>query len=108
MTRRAAEIQQAAFREHEDAVTALRKELLPRALVVTPNIPEAEALSGITITSLDEASRGVLLRSVNAGTGVVMANAPLTLREIPGLHPTASNVEDGVALAIERFILSTR
>jgi len=43
-----------------------------------------------------------------AGTGVVMANAPLALREIPGLHPTASNVEDGVALAIERFILSTR
>ena len=40
-----------------------------------------------------------------AGTGVVMANAPLALREIPGLHPTASNVEDGVALAIERFIL---
>jgi Cof subfamily protein (haloacid dehalogenase superfamily) len=39
-----------------------------------------------------------------AGTGVVMANAPLSLREIPGLHPTASNIEDGVALAIERFI----
>jgi Cof subfamily protein (haloacid dehalogenase superfamily) len=43
-----------------------------------------------------------------AGTGVVMANAPATLREIPGLHPTTSNVEDGVALAIEKFILSTR
>lgn len=43
-----------------------------------------------------------------AGTGVVMGNAPLTLREIPGLHPTASNVEDGVALAVEQFILSTR
>lgn len=40
-----------------------------------------------------------------AGTGVVMANAPLTLREIPGLHPTASNLEDGVALAIKQFIL---
>jgi Cof subfamily protein (haloacid dehalogenase superfamily) len=40
-----------------------------------------------------------------AGTGVVMANAPLSLREIPGLHPTASNVEDGVALAIEQYIL---
>jgi Cof subfamily protein (haloacid dehalogenase superfamily) len=40
-----------------------------------------------------------------AGTGVVMANAPLSLREIPGLHPTASNSEDGVALAIEQFIL---
>ncbi len=40
-----------------------------------------------------------------AGTGVVMANAPLSLREMEGLHPTASNVEDGVALAIEQFIL---
>ena len=40
-----------------------------------------------------------------AGTGVVMANAPLSLREIAGLHPTASNSEDGVALAIERFII---
>ena len=39
-----------------------------------------------------------------AGTGVVMANAPLSLRELAGLHPTASNVDDGVALAIERFI----
>lgn len=41
-----------------------------------------------------------------AGTGVVMANAPLSLREIAGLHPTASNIEDGVALAIEQFILN--
>lgn len=41
-----------------------------------------------------------------AGTGVVMANAPHSLREIPGLHPTASNSEDGVALAIEQFILN--
>ena len=41
-----------------------------------------------------------------AGTGVVMANAPLLLREIAGLHPTASNAEDGVALAVEQFILN--
>ena len=41
-----------------------------------------------------------------AGIGVVMANAPQTLREIAGLHPTASNREDGVALAIEQFILN--
>ena len=38
----------------EDAVAALRQELLPRALVVTPNIPEAEALSGRSIASLDD------------------------------------------------------
>ncbi|HSE33882.1 MAG TPA: Cof-type HAD-IIB family hydrolase [Pyrinomonadaceae bacterium] len=41
-----------------------------------------------------------------AGTGVVMANAPQSLKEIHGLHPTASNVDDGVALAIEEFILN--
>jgi len=41
-----------------------------------------------------------------AGTGVVMANAPQSLREIAGLNPTASNREDGVALAIEQFILN--
>ncbi len=41
-----------------------------------------------------------------AGTGVVMANAPLSLRETAGLHPTASNRDDGVALAIEQFILN--
>jgi 5-amino-6-(5-phospho-D-ribitylamino)uracil phosphatase len=39
-----------------------------------------------------------------AGTGVVMANAPLSLREIEGLYPTTSNDEDGVALAIEKFV----
>ncbi|HEX9112966.1 MAG TPA: PfkB family carbohydrate kinase, partial [Nitrospirota bacterium] len=34
-----------------DAVASLKKNLLPHALVVTPNIPEAEILSGITIRS---------------------------------------------------------
>ena len=38
-----------------DAVTAMKRELLSRALVVTPNIPEAEVLSGRTIASLDDA-----------------------------------------------------
>jgi Cof subfamily protein (haloacid dehalogenase superfamily) len=39
-----------------------------------------------------------------AGTGVVMANAPQSLREISGLFPTSSNEADGVALAIEHFV----
>ena len=38
-----------------DGVQALCRELLPLARVVTPNIPEAEALSGRRIRSLDEA-----------------------------------------------------
>jgi len=40
-----------------DAVEAIRAELLPRAHVVTPNIPEAEVLSGIRISSLDDMRR---------------------------------------------------
>lgn len=36
-----------------DAVEALKSELLPLALVITPNIPEAEALSGMKINDVD-------------------------------------------------------
>jgi len=36
-----------------DAVHALIERLLPRALVLTPNVPEAEALTGLTITELN-------------------------------------------------------
>jgi hydroxymethylpyrimidine/phosphomethylpyrimidine kinase len=38
----------------EDAVAALRAELLPLALVVTPNIPEAETLAGMTIATEED------------------------------------------------------
>jgi hydroxymethylpyrimidine/phosphomethylpyrimidine kinase len=38
----------------EAAVHAIREHLLPRAALVTPNIPEAEALTGIAIRSLDD------------------------------------------------------
>lgn len=39
----------------EDAVEALVRDLIPHATVVTPNKPEAEALTGIKIRSLGEA-----------------------------------------------------
>src|SRR5437870_1157051 len=39
---------------HEEAVTALREELLPLATVVTPNLPETEVLTGRSIGSLAE------------------------------------------------------
>jgi hydroxymethylpyrimidine/phosphomethylpyrimidine kinase len=45
-----------------DAVKAVISHLLPLALVVTPNLPEAEALSGLTIAGLDgmqEAARRI-------------------------------------------------
>jgi hydroxymethylpyrimidine/phosphomethylpyrimidine kinase len=38
----------------EAAVDAIRTRLLPLAYVVTPNVPEAEALAGLRIRSLDD------------------------------------------------------
>ncbi|WP_043933225.1 bifunctional hydroxymethylpyrimidine kinase/phosphomethylpyrimidine kinase [Bacillus sp. EB01] len=35
----------------QEAVTAMKKDLLPLAKVVTPNIPEAEVLTGLSITT---------------------------------------------------------
>lgn len=40
-----------------------------------------------------------------AGIGVVMRNAESSLHDIEGLYATTANDEDGVARAIERFIL---
>ena len=39
------------------AVDTLRKYLLPRATLLTPNIPEAEVLTGIGVQSLEDARR---------------------------------------------------
>jgi len=36
------------------AIATLRERLLPRALVITPNLPEAETLTGMTITTITE------------------------------------------------------
>ena len=39
----------------DEGIDVLRTELLPRARVVTPNLPEAEVLSGKKISNLDDA-----------------------------------------------------
>ena len=55
----------------EDAVEALRSLLLPRAAVVTPNIPEAEALTGRRIESVDDA-RAAAVELVGMGARVAV------------------------------------
>jgi hydroxymethylpyrimidine/phosphomethylpyrimidine kinase len=68
----------------EDAVGAMKAELLPRALVVTPNIPEAEALTGLRIDSPDAARSAAERLHRAAGTAVV----------IKGGHATGPDVID--------------
>ena len=41
----------------EDAVASLKRTLLPLATLLTPNLPEAEALSGMRIDSVDDMHR---------------------------------------------------
>jgi hydroxymethylpyrimidine/phosphomethylpyrimidine kinase len=43
-----------AFLLQEEAITVLKKRLLPRATLLTPNIPEAERLVGFPINSADD------------------------------------------------------
>ncbi|KIL42253.1 phosphomethylpyrimidine kinase [Gordoniibacillus kamchatkensis] len=38
----------------DDAVRAMKEKLLPQALVLTPNMPEAEALAGVPVRTLEE------------------------------------------------------
>ena len=55
----------------EDAVAALRAELLPRAHLVTPNVPEAEVLAGMTIRTLAD-MRTAATRILALGPRVVL------------------------------------
>lgn len=54
------------FLDHA-GLRALKRELLPRATIVTPNWPEAEALSGIHLRSFTDAERAA--REIAAGFG---------------------------------------
>jgi hydroxymethylpyrimidine/phosphomethylpyrimidine kinase len=54
-----------------DAMDALRAELLPRALVVTPNLAEAELLAGVRIRSLENA-REAACRLLELGLNAVI------------------------------------
>ena len=61
----------------EEAVEALRTQLLPQALVVTPNIPEAEALTGRRISSLEDARRAAEEIIALGARGVVVKGGHL-------------------------------
>ena len=62
----------------EDAVSALKELLLPLATVLTPNIPEAEILSGMTIRSaadMEAAARAISEQYNTHGTGCTLSSA---------------------------------
>lgn len=68
----------------DDGVQMLGAELLPRAMVVTPNIPEAEVLSGCRIASMDDRRRAAE-RIVKRGVSAVV---------ITGGHAAGAQIVD--------------
>jgi hydroxymethylpyrimidine/phosphomethylpyrimidine kinase len=57
---------------HDSAVAALRERLVPQARLLTPNAPEAEALTGIAVDDEDGQRRaGLALLAMGAGAVLV-------------------------------------
>src|SRR5882724_11737325 len=77
----------------EDGVRALCAELLPRARVVTPNVPEAEALSGRRIQSMDDA-RDAARRIHEMGAAAVIITGGHANEKGSGLKAQGSVVVD--------------
>ena len=72
-----------------DAIDTLKRRLLPRAAVLTPNLPEAEILAGVTIgdvAAMREAARALL----GLGCGAVL---------LKGGHLVGDSVHDILATA---------
>lgn len=99
-----------------DAVNTLKKELFPLASVVTPNIPEAELLSQMTIRSAEDMEKaaeaisraygcGVLVKgghAVNDANDVLYADGEITWftgRRIdnPNTHGTGCTLSSAIA-----------
>lgn len=55
----------------EDAIESLKQNLIPLATVITPNIPEAEVLSGMTIKSESDMERSAHVISDAFGVAVL-------------------------------------
>ena len=62
----------------EDATAALRGELLPLGTVITPNIPEAEALCGFAIVDHGDMERAARRLASGLGGAVLIKGGHLT------------------------------
>jgi len=83
----------------DDAVAVLREELLPLALIVTPNIPEAERLSGISIESIEDMEQAAAEIGKSGPIAVLVKGGhrmqPDTVTDILFLEGKVSRFTDG-------------
>lgn len=81
----------------EDAISAVREELLPVAALVTPNAPEAEKLTGLNVSNVGE--------QAEAGRALVEAGAKAAL--VKGGHLTGPVVHDVLVTAKEMRVFES-
>jgi hydroxymethylpyrimidine/phosphomethylpyrimidine kinase len=84
-----------------EAVDTLRRQLLPRAAVITPNLPEAEALSGMTIANVADmrvAAAALLALGVPA---VLLKGGHLPGDDLVDLLATSDGIESFSAPRIQ-------
>ncbi|MEZ4225646.1 MAG: bifunctional hydroxymethylpyrimidine kinase/phosphomethylpyrimidine kinase [Polyangiaceae bacterium] len=87
-----------------DAVSAVKLRLVPLAAVITPNVPEAEALTGLSIRSVDDLGRAAdHLLALGAGA-VLMKGGHLEGEQVVDILRTA----DGEQVVLEAERANTR
>lgn len=75
------------------AIGALRQELVPRATIVTPNIPEAEALTGLTITDHATAQSAIQALLKLGAAAVLLKGGHLPGTVVQDLLATPAGIE---------------
>ncbi|HMR09536.1 MAG TPA: bifunctional hydroxymethylpyrimidine kinase/phosphomethylpyrimidine kinase, partial [Polyangiaceae bacterium] len=72
-----------------DAVSAVKLRLVPLAAVVTPNVPEAEALTGLRITNVEEMGHAADLLLAMGASAVLMKGGHLEGSQVVDILRTA-------------------
>jgi hydroxymethylpyrimidine/phosphomethylpyrimidine kinase len=76
-----------------EAVDTLRRRLLPMAAVITPNLPEAEALSGMTIASVTDMRAAAMALLALGVPAVLLKGGHLAGDEVVDLLATPDGLE---------------
>ncbi len=88
----------------ESAIQTLREVLIPRARVITPNIPEAEILAGVTITSSGQFPEVARRLSMGGKVSVLLKAGHLTDESVDDLF---YNAEDDTLTTLHSVRIAT-
>lgn len=77
----------------DDAIDALKTRLISRATLITPNIPEAEVLSGLTIRSRQDMEKVAVALQKEYGVSVLLKGGHLEGRNLVDILVTVSGME---------------